>query len=139
MTLSAVSVSTSGETASVRLPDQDTLPRAPPAVVTENISSGGAGMKTPSRLSRATRLSCNTDWGTGQLLLAVGTMSHTPKNCTKGSHCNRFDACKAPRAAPGSASVWSVPVWAVALVWLAPGWAVAPEWAQALVWATKAL
>merc|ERR1719476_1210712 len=99
--------------------DQERLP----VCVPETTSSGGARKRTPSQPLPVTPLSCNTDWGTGQLLPAVGTTAHPPKNCTKRSHCNRFDACMALR---------------VALVSV-PEWAVAPEWAPALVWATKAL
>jgi len=40
-------------------------------------------------------LSCTADWGTGQLLPAVGTMAQTKENCTKRSHCNQFDVCMA--------------------------------------------
>jgi len=54
------------------------------------------------------QLSCTADWGSCQLLPAVGTIAQTKENCTKRSHCNRFDVCMALGAALVSVVVSAV-------------------------------
>jgi len=51
------------------------------------------------------QLLCTADWGSCQLLPAVGTIAQTKENCTKRLHCNRSDVCMALGAALVSAVV----------------------------------
>merc|ERR1719282_841178 len=51
------------------------------------------------------QLSCTEERGNCQLLPAVGTTAQTKENCTKRSHRNRSDVCKALGAALVSAVV----------------------------------
>merc|ERR1719282_174752 len=51
------------------------------------------------------QLSCTEEWGSCQLLPAVGTTAQTKENCTKRSHRNRSDVCMALGAALVSAVV----------------------------------